>query len=157
MKANPRQTEIESADVLLDVGVSIPLFQIKVPFTKKHLTKRVTMRRPTMGSLIRIAKLYLQMGVKVEELQTMTKEQQFELLANHGDEIAEIVMVAILRDRSKIWWFGRLLKWWLMNHVNDNHLTTLNREFAPLYGTQAFGDIIKSVEGANPLVPRMSR
>lgn len=153
---NPRQAEIENADVILDVGVSIPLSQIRVPFTKKHLTWRVTMRRPTMGSLMRIAKLYLRMGVKVEELQTMTKEQQFELLANHGDKIAEIVMIAILRDRVRIWLFGGVLKWWLLNYVNDNHLTAINREFAPLYGTAAFGNIIKSVEGANPLAPRMS-
>lgn len=154
MSVNPRQVEIESADALLDVGISIPILQFKMPFTKRHLTYRVTMRRPTMGSLMRIAKVYLAMGVKVNELNDMSKEQQYELLANHGDKIAEVVMLAILRDSVRIWWFGRFFKWVLLNYVNDTHLTTLNKTFAPLYGTRAFGDIIKLVEGASPLTPR---
>ncbi len=154
MSTGDRQVEIETADAILDVGISIPILQIKIPFTKRHFTLRATMRRPTMGSLMRIAKAYRAMGVKVNELKTMSKEQQYELLANHGDKIAEIVMLAILRDGVRIWCFGRLLKWVLMNYVEDSHLTALNKTFAPLYGTRAFGYIIKSAEGANPLIPR---
>lgn len=152
-----RKVEIESADVLLDIGVSIPLLLFRLPFTKKRAKLRFTMRRPTMGGLIKIMKLYLQMGVQVDQLKDFTKEQEMELIANHGEKVAEIVMLAILRDGLRVWLFGRILKCLLMNFVSDDHLTAVNREFAPLFSTRAFGNIIKSVEGANPLTPRMSQ
>lgn len=115
------------------------------------------MRRPTLSGLIRIVKLYLQMGVTVDEIPTFTKQQEFELIANHGKKVAEIVMIAILRNGVRVWWFGRPLKWILLQFVSDDHLTAINREFAPLFGTRAFVNIIKSVEGANPLTPRVSQ
>ncbi len=156
MSSNKRQMEMESAEVLLDFGISIPILQVRVPFTQRRWTHNATMRRPTMASLMRIGRLYRAMGVDVAELKSMDKMQQYELLANHGDKIAEIVMVAILRDDVRIWLWGRMLKWLLMNHCSDRHLAELNQTFAPLYGTRAFEIIIASVEAANPLAPRAS-
>lgn len=97
------------------------------------------------------------MGIRIEEIPGLTKEQEFELVVNHGKKIAEIVMLAILRDGIRVWLFGRILKCILLWFVSDDHLTVINREFAPLYATRAFGNIIKSVEGANPLTPRVSQ
>ena len=152
-----RTVEIESADTLLDIGVSIPLLSVRFPFTKKRFTVRVTMRRPTMGSLIRILRIYLQMGIRIDEIPNLSKEQEFELIINHGKKVAEIVMLAILRDGIRVWLFGRLLKWILLWFVSDDHLTAINATFAPLYATRSFGNIIRSVEGANPLTPRVSQ
>ena len=114
------------------------------------------MRRPTMGSLIRILKIYLQMGIRIDEIPNLTKEQEFELIVNHGKKVAEIVML-ILRDGIRVWLFGRILGWILLWFVSDDHLTAINATFAPLYATRSFGNIIKSVEGANPLTPRVSQ
>ena len=63
MNANP-QIEIEAAEALLDIGVSLPFF--KIPFTRKVV--RLTMRRPCLGGQIRLARLYLQTGVTYERM-----------------------------------------------------------------------------------------
>ena len=60
MKTN--KVEVEASEALLDIGVSIPLLQWKIPFKKKLISLRLTMRRPCFGNQIRIARKFLSMG-----------------------------------------------------------------------------------------------
>ena len=53
----------EAAEALLDIGISLPLSEIRIPMLKKPVQLRVTMKRPTLASLMRIARIYLDMGV----------------------------------------------------------------------------------------------
>lgn len=156
MDAISKQLEIECADALSDIGISVPLLCIKIPFRKKPWVISVTMRRPTMGSLIKIARIHLSMGVTFEDMQKFTKEEEFEFIAKHGNKVAEIASLAILRNGLKVLLFGWLMKRIILWCVSDRHLMAVSRQFTPLFGTKAFENIIKSVEVANPLVPRMS-
>lgn len=148
--------EKEAADALLDVGISFPLIRVKIPFIKAFYIKGV-MKRPKLGSLIRIAKIYLSMGVTVKDMELFTKEQEFEFIANHGHKVAMIAALSILRGTVKGYMFGWLLKWVILLFISDAHLYAIGKQFTPLFGTKSFINIIRSVEIANPLTPRLSQ
>lgn len=101
MNANP-QIEIEAAEALLDIGVSLPFF--KIPFTRKVV--RLTMRRPCLGGQIRLARLYLQTGVTYERMLEFTKHEELAYMALHGRRVEDgspddlpgsLLYVAVLR------------------------------------------------------------
>ena len=66
----------QAADMLLDIGVAIPLLS-KFIFRKKSAS--VTIHRPTLGNLIRIAKVYQQIGVTPDQLTGMDFNEQMKL------------------------------------------------------------------------------
>ena len=66
-----RKVQQEASEVLLDVGVSVPLKPIKIPFCKKPLMLRMAMRRPRLSTQIKIARLYLSLGTTYKELETL--------------------------------------------------------------------------------------
>ena len=55
--------EMECADALLDSGVSVPLKRWKLPWLKRPVEVRVTMKRPRLWGQILLAREYLKMGV----------------------------------------------------------------------------------------------
>ncbi len=152
-----RETAIEAADALLDVGVSLPLLNIRIPFRRKPLRLRLTMRRPCLGSQIRIARLYLSTGVTYEEMVGFTKHDELAFLASHGATLSKMVALTICRGRL----IGRLLTpivaWLLRWLVDDMWLLAANQCFVSLLGTKSFINIIASVERINPLRPRTSQ
>ena len=66
-----KNVEIEAAEALLDVGVSLPFLQFKMPFRKKPVSIRVTIKRPFLGIQIRIAMLYIQLGITYEDMEQL--------------------------------------------------------------------------------------
>ena len=138
MNANP-QIEIEAAEALLDIGVSLPFF--KIPFTRKVV--RLTMRRPCLGGQIRLARLYLQTGVTYERMLEFTKHEELAL--------------TICRGAFSTWLFSGLLAWLLRWFVDDEYLLAANMQFLRLLGTKSFMSIIRSISTANPMRPRLSR
>ena len=101
MNANP-QIEIEAAEALLDIGVSLPFF--KIPFTRKVV--RLTMRRPCLGGQIRLARLYLQTGVTYERMLEFTKHEELAYMALHGRRVSKMVALTICRGAFSTWLFS---------------------------------------------------
>lgn len=150
-----RKVELEASEALLDIGVSIPLIRLKIPFVKKPLAIRLTMRRPKLGNQIRIARKFLSLGVTYEQMQAMSKDEQMQFLARHGKTVVQMVALTILRGKlSGI--FAPVLAWLLLWLADDTFLLLANLHFIPLMGTQHFTNIIKSCEWSNPLQPRLS-
>ncbi len=153
-----RLMERGASEVLLDLGISIPIWSWRLPFCKKPFWNfRLTMRRPTLGTLIRMARLYLSMGVTFDQMSKFTKEQEFEFIARHGDKVAEIVALSILRGGFKARLLTGCVKRIILNHLSESDLFAINKQFTPLLGTKAFTNIIRSVEIANPMKPKMSQ
>lgn len=152
-----REIERESADALLDTGVSVPLFTFKIPFIKKRFTVRATMRRPTLAGQIRIARLYGQMGVTSEQMWDFGKEEQMKFLAEHGKRISRMVAVTLCRG----WWTEKLLERptaWLIRHKMPHEMMLgAMMRFVMLMGTDPFLPIIRLAERTNPMKPRLSR
>ena len=107
--------EAEGAAALLDGGVSVPLKELRLPLRKKPVRLRVVMRRPRLGGLIRLAKVYLKMGVTAAEMEKFTKEEEMAFIASHGKEVSRMIALTLCRG-----WLSRHLlvgvaSWWIRN------------------------------------------
>ena len=67
-EATARAIQCEAADALLNRGISIPLKEFKMPFRKRPVVLRVTLKRPYMSGQIDFARTYLSMGVTAEKM-----------------------------------------------------------------------------------------
>lgn len=105
----------QAAEMLLDVGIAIPLLP-KFLFRKKEST--VTMRRPTIGNLMRIALVYQKIGVTPEQLKDMDFDAQMKLAAEKGKEISRLVAYAVCSGCFTGRWFNGLVAWWLRWRVH---------------------------------------
>ena len=92
-----RQIQREGAEALLDVGVSVPLKAIHIPFRKTPLELRVTMKRPCMSGQLHIARTYLSMGVTSEEMWNFTKEEEMQFLVKQSKPLSRMIAYMICR------------------------------------------------------------
>ena len=147
----------EGAAALLDRGVSVPLKDIRIPFRKRPLTVRVIMRRPRLGGLMRLARVYLSLGVTADEMGKFTKEEQMAFLAAHGKEVSRMVAYTLCRG----WISRRLLvgvtAWAVRNWMDAKYLDAAMRTFILLLGTDPFTPIIRSAGKMNPMKLRLSQ
>lgn len=148
--------QIEAAEALLDVGVSLPFFKVKIPFKKKPLQIRLIMKRPCLGSQIKIAVLYLTLGVTYEQMLEFDKHQEMEFLAVHGKTVSRMVARTIVRGPIS-GLFAGVVAWLLRWFVSDEYIQGANTRFITLLGTKSFTNIIRSVQISNPLKPRLSQ
>ena len=151
-----RLVEREGAAALLDGGVSVPLKELRLPLCKKPVKLRVTMRRPRLGGLIRIARVYLRLGVTAAEMEKFSKEQEMAFMAAHGKDISLMVALTLCRG----WWSRHLIlrpaAWWIRHWMETRYLMACMRKFVLLLGTDPFTSIIRSAERTNPMKPRLS-
>jgi hypothetical protein len=152
-----RQVQIEGADALLDVGVSVPIASIRVPFKKKPVEIRVTMKRPCLAGQIKIARTYLSMGVTSEEMWRFSKEDEMRFLSDHGNKIAKMIAITICRGALTSRLFLGLMTWLVKTRMSNAHLIGAMKRFVTLMGTDPFIPIIKSAEMTNPMKPRTSQ
>lgn len=156
-KVKERLIQIEASEALLDSGVSFPLKAINIPFRKKPLVLRLTAKRPRLSVQIRLAKIYLKMGVKAADILRFTKEDDLQFLAEHGKDVSVMVAMAVCGTSVRCRLFSRFLAWLIRHYVEDDYLQGVFSRFVLLIGTKRFTNIIRSVESANPMSPRLSR
>lgn len=150
-----RAIQREAADALLNRGVSIPLKEFRLPFVKRPVKLRVTLKRPYMSGQIEFARIYLSMGVTAAEMESYDKEQQMRFIAMHGDKICRMIACAIcvgpvrrLLMRPVAWFIRHCVEW----HIQ---LAAI-RKFVSLMGTDPFIPIIRLAQRTNPMKPRLS-
>lgn len=156
-EATIRHIEMEGADALLDAGVSVPLWSIRLPFRRKPVELRVTMRRPCLEGQIRIARIYLSMDVTSQQMWEFTKEQEMRFLADHGAKIADMIALTICRGPLRRRLLMRPMAWAVRHWMSNEHLLGAMRRFVSLMGTDPFMPIIRSAERTNPMKPRLSQ
>lgn len=152
-----RMIEQEAAEALLDRGVSVPFKDIRIPWRKKPLQLRLTMRRPTLAGQMAIARLYLGMGVTTDKVENMSKMRQMAFLATHGKALSRIMACTVCRGYVSRHLFIGLLAWIIRNFVEYKYQIAAVRKFESLMGTDPFMPIIRSAERTNPMKPRLSR
>lgn len=150
---NKQNVELQGAEALLDIGVSIPLRSFRLPFRKKPVQIRLTMKRPRLGNQVRIARLYLKIGVTFEEMRNFNKEEQMSFMSEHGAKVSLIVALTICRGILSSFLFSGILSWFLLWMVDDPYLQAAYTKFCSLIGTKSFENIIRSVEMTNPMAP----
>ncbi len=147
-----RLIQQEAVEALLNVGVSLPLKEIRLPFRKKPVVLRVTMHRPCMAGQIEIARTYLSMGVTSVEMEKFTKEEQMRFLADHGGKICRMIALTL---GSSLW--VKPLTWFVRHFVRHEYQMAAVRKFVSLMGTDPFMNIIRSAERTNPMKLRLSQ
>ena len=152
-----KRIQREGADALLDVGVSVPLKAFRIPFRKKPVRLRITMKRPYMSGQLRVARIYLLMGVTSEEMKKYTKEEEMKFLLEHGKSVSRIMAYAVCRGYLSRHLLVGLTAWFVRNFVEHKYLMVAFRTFVRLMGTDPFINIIRSVERANPMKLRLSQ
>lgn len=149
--------ELETAEALLDIGVSLPIKEFKIPFTGKRFAPRLIMKRPCLGSQIRIARHYLQIGFTYEEMKAFNKHEEMVFLAKHGKRVSKMIALTICRGAFSGWFLSPFMAWFIRWFVPDAFIQGANLRFITLLGTKDFMNIIRSSEIANPLRPRLSQ
>lgn len=152
-----REIEREGAEALLDAGVSVPLMEWHLPFFRKPLRLRVTMRRPRLGGMMAIAREWLGTGVTAEQMWSFTKEEEMRFLAEHGGAVSRVVAWTLCRG-----WVGRKLlvgpvSWAVRQWMEPRYMVSVMKRYVGLMGTDPFLSIIVSAEAMNPMKLRTSR
>lgn len=147
--------ERQAAEALLDVGVSVPFKEVKLPWRKAPLKLRFRMGRPRLGNQIRIARIFTSMDISHEKLERMKTAERLAFLAKNGRSISRIVALTICRGKWSGFLLSGLVAWFLRWTVDDLYLEAAFRQWTLLLGTRAFESIITSLEATNPLRPAM--
>ena len=155
-KATERLIQAEGAAALLDRGVSVPLKEVRVPWRRKPLRLRVVMRRPRLGGLMRLARIYLSLGVTAAEMEQFSKEEEMAFIARHGKAVSRMIACTLCRG----WWSRHLLggvaAWWVRQWMEPAYMSAAMRSFVLLLGTAPFTSIIRSAGMTNPMTLRLS-
>ncbi len=151
-----RAIQREAADALLNIGISIPLKEFKLPFRKRPVKLRVTLKRPYMSGQIQFARIYLSMDVTAEQMAAFTKEEQMRFLAKHGTKLCRMIACTICVGPMRRL-FVHPVSWLIKNCVEQHIIQAAAQKFVSLMGTDPFIPIIRSAERTNPMKPRLSR
>jgi hypothetical protein len=147
------QIQREGAEALLDAGVSLPLKDICLPFLKRALRLRLTMKRPTMERQIQIAQTYLSMETTLKEFTSLDYNGQMVFLTKHGKKLSRIIALTMGH-----WWLPiSVISWFVRRFMKWEYQKNAFEQFVTLMGTQSFIPIIRSVELTNPMKLRLSQ
>lgn len=134
------EAEIKTVDTLLDKGVRV---QIPAPFFLRIFGKRsltVAVKRPVLGNMLRISKLYLQMKVEVNDTDLGAWIQTLQTCAV---PVSRICAIGMLRGRYTGWLFMRPLARYLRWNMTTRDLANLAAILVSLSGYQDFTNTIK--------------
>ncbi len=152
-----RAIEKEASEALLDRGVSVPFKDIRLPFRKKPLKVRVTMKRPTLAGQIEIGRQYLEMDTTAEEAMKLSKMEQMRFMARHGKRLSRIIAYTVCRGYISRHLLVGLTAWLVRHFVAYRYQLAAAGQFERLMGTGPFMSIIRSAERTNPMKPRLSQ
>lgn len=150
------QTEqLKASALMLDMGVAIPVRPFKF-LCRKRKPRRVIMRTPGLGGMIRISNLFLSMGVTHADMEEYTCEQSMKLVAEHGKTISRIVAYALVRGPLLGRLLNRFVAWWLRWFVHPMFLQEAMYQLVTMIDPKSFLTTISLVETMNPMKPNLS-
>lgn len=143
---SPKETELLGATALLGGGISMPLQTLLG-------TVRITMRIPSTEDLLRISRMYLEMGVTAEELNGYTFEQKARFMVIHGREVSRMVAFGIARRWPPPGVKNRIVAWLLRRYMHPVALQEAWMRILSPLALGAFGNITASAEAVNQMAP----
>lgn len=149
--------ERSAAETILDSGVSMPLVKFHFPFRKKLHALRITIRRPYLGTQIRLARRWLATGLRYDDVKSPGKEEQQRIIAEHGKELSRMAAGVIWRGSVTDRIFGSLTALLLRRFADQRHVLAIITRFALLGDISAFADTIRLAQTASPMTPRLSQ
>ena len=147
--------ELKATEALLDIGISIPLRPLR--FRKWKFTPRVTIKRPPLGGLLRIVRLWLKTGATVDMLTGMDERERLEFMSVHGKDVSKMVASMIYSGFASGKLLAPPLAAYLRWRCHPDVLMLACAKFMQLLDSQSFIDIIRSVAVLNVAAPRLSQ
>lgn len=151
------QIEAAAADALLDRRLKINL---PAPWLLRLFGRRtipIWGRLPVATNLIRISRLFVQMGVDPEKVTTESFGTVLEHIGRHGVTASRIIAYGLVRGSFSAWLWNRPLAWYIRNHSTLPDMAELVRIINLLSGAEAFVDIIRSVSDMRITRPTLSQ
>ena len=145
------QKEKIAAKVLNDEGLALPLRLLG----GKYL--RLIMRIPTLESRVRMAKMFLQIGVKYDELKTYNYEDKQQFMIDHSVNVSRMVAYGIVRGAILGRLCNRPVAWMLRNYMHPVALEEAWMIINSVMSTIPFENIIRLAEVTNILAPSLSQ
>lgn len=146
--------ELRASELLLDLGVSVPVRPLRFLFSKKR--RSVTIRTPGAGGIIRIANKYLKIGVTYDEMKAMDFDDRLRFISDHGKEVSELVAYAIVRGFILGRLFNKAVAWWLRWRVHPAYLNEAMIQLLTNLDITSFFDTIRSAQAMNLMTRRLS-
>ena len=147
--------QLKAADALLDIGVSVPLRPVR--FRKWMRTPRVTIKRPPLGGLLRILRVWIAMDADTKQLDAMSENERLKFIVANGRALSKMVALMVCSGEISGRVLAPLMAWFLRWRCHQDTLLYTVLTFMNLQDTKSFTSIIKSVEGINVLEPAKSQ
>lgn len=147
--------QLKAIDALLDIGVSIPLRPLK--FHRWKIIPRIVIRRPPLGGLLRITKIWLSIGISASELEKMNETQRFEFMQKHGKEVIKMVSLMVHSGRIKGVILAPILAFILKWRCHPDTLIQTASVFFEAIDSKSFTTITRSVGALNLAAPRLGQ
>ena len=148
--------ELTVSERILDLGVRIPIRPLRfLDFKRKP--RAVTIRQPYGGSLIRISRMFLKIGVTFEEMKDYNTDQNIAFMAKHATAVSYMVAAAIVRGCFGYRMFGWAVAWWLRWRVHPVFLSEAMFQLMKNMDINPFQNIIRLAELMRMTKPRLSR
>lgn len=147
--------ELASAELLLDVGVSVAVRPLRFLGARIPL-RRLIIRRPYLGGILAMCRYYAMLGISVDEFKAMSRDKQLLFIGTHGQIISQLVACCICRG----WLSGKILRpitaWWLRWRVHPDTIGELMMVILAQINIAPFQITINSAAAINLLKPRLS-
>ena len=149
------EEELNASELLLDLGVALPIRPLRF-FNSKKKQRNIVIRRPYGGGLIRMTNQFLKLSVTYEEMKDYSQDQNIAFIAKHGKAVSEIAALAIVRGYLTYKIFGKLVAWWLRWRVHPVFLSEVVFQLMQNADIRPFLNIIKLVQANSLMTPRLS-
>lgn len=147
--------ELNASELLLDLGVSVPVRPLRF-LSRKRKPKRIVLRRPYTGTLIRLIREYRKIGVTYDEIKGYSYDKLLDFVAEHGKQVSEVVACTIVRGYFSYMLLHKIVAWWLRWRVHPAFLGEVMVQLMVMLDTTPFQITIRSVEKMNLMKPRLS-
>lgn len=147
--------ELKATEALLDIGVSVPLRPMR--FRRWKFTPRVTVRRPPLGGLLRILRIWFSLDITPEQLDKMDKNERLRFVGKHGKAISKMVALMICSSRTGGLVFAPAFAWLMRWRCHPDVMLYVVSEFMRLQDAQSFIYITRSVATINIVAPRLGQ
>ena len=147
--------ELKAAESLLDIGVSVPLRPLR--FRRWKIPVRVTVKRPPLGGLLRILRVWFSLETTVEKLDKMDNDEVLRFMEKHGKAVSKFVALSVCSGYIPGKVLAPLLAWFLRWRCHPDTLLYTMEVFMQLQDSKSFTSITRSAGALNVLAPKLGQ
>ena len=149
--------ELNAAEAMLDTRLRIHL---PAPWFLRLIRIKsipVFYYRPVFAQLLRMSRLYCQMGIDLEKLEESGVIERFSIIARNGVLASRIIACGMIRSTWRTHFFHRMLARYLRRRMDAKTMAELTRLVVSFCGAENFFNIIRLIAHVKVTTPNLSR